>query len=291
MGAVTKADLRERWRAVGAHPTLPDVSARLAELDRRPRSERLDDYAERIVSQHGEDGVTYELLKRVGMGSRTCVEIGCGHNGGNTGFLVAGLGYRGLFLDGDKELISIGAATFADTKAVFRHAWITRETVNELLQAEGFSGEIDCLGVDLDGIDLWIWESLTAVRSRLVVIEYNAWLGPDVSVTIPYMADFSRKAREAAGGLVWPKGYFGASLRALERRGRSLGYRLVATAPSSSNAYFVRADLAAGTPTLTVEQAFRPPTKRKHVAHAERIARIGVDAWAARSQVELVEID
>lgn len=285
--------MREAWRSSGIFPPLPDVRAWVARRQSAPHVASLDAYADKILSQHGEDGITYELLKRVGITTRRCVELGCGHNGGNAGILVAGLDYQGLWVDGDPELVAIAIATFAGLPITIKSTWIARETVNELIKDAGLSGEIDYLGIDLDGMDWWLWEALVAVCPRLVIVEYNALFGPDVSVTVPYAADFSRKERNEQGGLRWPKGYYGASLRAFERLGKRLGYRLVAVAPESSNAYFVREGLASGTPTLTTEQAFvaPPPIKVKQRRIAARIAELGgVHVWAEQAGVELVKV-
>ena len=37
---------------------------------------------------------------------------------------------------------------------------MTRGSINEIFAANGFSGEIDLLSLDLDGVDYWIWESI-----------------------------------------------------------------------------------------------------------------------------------
>lgn len=286
-----KAQMREAWRSSGIHPMLPDVRAWIDSRQSAPHVASLDAYADKILSQHGEDGITYELLKRVGITTRRCVELGCGHNGGNAGILVAGLDYQGLWVDGDPELVAIAIATFAGLPITIKSTWIARETVNELIKDAGLSGEIDYLGIDVDGMDWWLWEALVAVRPSLVIVEYTAMFGPDASVTVPYAADFSRKERNEQGRFVWPKGYYGASLRAFERLGKRLGYRLVAVAPNSSNAYFIREGLASGTPTLTVEQAFVAPTKAKDIFYATQIADLGgVHAWAEQAGVELVKV-
>src|SRR4051812_14134604 len=70
---------------------LPDVRAVVGELERRPRALPLEEYVHPIASQHGEDGVTVEMFRRVGIEHRRAVELGCGSNGGNAAVLVAGL--------------------------------------------------------------------------------------------------------------------------------------------------------------------------------------------------------
>ncbi|MHC4591751.1 MAG: hypothetical protein ACYS8L_03535 [Planctomycetota bacterium] len=57
--------------------------------------------------------------------------------------------------------------------------------------------------------------------SRVVVIEYNASLGPDLSLSVPYDAPFDRYKKHESGS------YCGASLTALRRLGKAKGYALV----------------------------------------------------------------
>lgn len=290
-----KERLREAWRRGEYRPELPPVGGRLAAIDRRrPRfpltRRRLEGYAERILSQHGEDGITYELLKRTGMATRRCVELGSGSNGGNAGFMIAGLGYRGLLVDGDSDLAGIAEATFGGDGAAVACEWITRDGINQVIERHGFVGEIDYLGIDLDGVDWWIWDALEVVQPRIVIAEYNAILGPAPAVTVPYREDFSRKARDADDRWLWPKGYFGASLRAFERLARRKGYRLVASAPGCSNAYFVRDDLALGTRTRSVNRLYQPPRKANYILYARQINETGVRAWEEEHGALFVEI-
>ena len=72
------------------------------------------------------------------------------------------------------------------------------------------------------------------IQPRVVVIEYNAALRPPLSLVVPY--DPERR---------WDgSNYFGASLEALVRLGRSKGYRIVGCNFSGANAFFVRDDIA-----------------------------------------------
>lgn len=284
--------MRRSWREGKLDVSLPDVKGELARIDGAPRATHADigAYQEKILSQHAEDGITYELLRRTGMAHRTCVEIGCGHNGGNAGFLVAGLGYRGLFLDGDEELTGIASALFADHDVQVINALIHPDTVDELVVDHGIAGDVDYLGIDLGGIDYWVWDGLTSISPRLVVIEYNQMFGSELAITIPKIGGFNRKERVQSGRLRWPKGYYGASLRALDHLARARGYRLVGSAPKSSNAYFLRNDVAVETPAVTVEEAYRVPEKPSHVRRLEAIEREGVLPYLANKEAPLVEV-
>jgi hypothetical protein len=53
-----------------------------------------------LLSQNEEDGLILELFKRVGVTDRRFTEIGCGFNGGNSGFLLSECGWSGLMGDG-----------------------------------------------------------------------------------------------------------------------------------------------------------------------------------------------
>jgi hypothetical protein len=111
---------------------------------------------------------------------------------------------------------------------------VTPANIDALLRDGGIPEELDVLSIDVDGIDLWIWNAVSAVRARLVVIEYNAHLDPAARLTQP---------EEPA--MAWDgTDYFGASLGALRTVAARRGYRLVHTDLAGVNAFFVRADLA-----------------------------------------------
>ena len=257
----TKADKHARYLARLDAFELPDMQTATAELLLRPEGLPLDQYAHRLASQHGEDGLTVEIFRRMGVEHRRAVELGCGANGGNAGVLVAGLGFNALLVDGDEALLTHARRLYAGQPANVVHSWISAETVNGLLEKHGFDRNLDYLGIDLDGVDFWVWDALS-VRPRLMILEFNPFFGQHAAVTVPYRPDFDRTARNA-GGHVQPKGYFGASITALERLGRRKGYRLVGSAPRSSNAYFVRVDVNAGLPEVSASDAWRPLLKGK----------------------------
>lgn len=254
----------------------------------RPAGEPLTDYAGRICSQHGEDGVTVEVFRRIGVQHRRAVEIGCGSNGGNAGILVAGLSFDALLMDGNAQLAEL-CQNIHPTATVIS-TWIDAEHINGLLETHGFDHDLDYLGIDLDGIDYWIWRALK-VQPRVVICEYNRLFGPDASVVIPYRADFNRKAKTPDGSHSYPKCFYGASLVALERLGRERGYFLVGTAPNSDNAYFVRDDAAKEWTPLTPKEVWTPRTKGEQAeAITEAVRKSGPVAYFKEQGAELVEV-
>jgi hypothetical protein len=211
----------------------------------------------RIRSQNEEDGLLLALFKRIGTTNRRCVEIGCGSNGGNSGFLVQECGWTGLMVDANRASIATVRVRYAGHAVTIVKHRVTREDVNPLLTVNGFTGELDLLSLDIDGNDYWVWEAITVCSPRVVVLEYNWLFGPDRAVTVPYDADFKV-------GTSGTRSYRGASLAAFAYLARRKGYRLVAT--ERVNAVFLRCDVAPEIPAIAVAQGFRPPN---NVARAQ----------------------
>jgi hypothetical protein len=204
----------------------------------------------RIRSQNEEDGLLLALFKRVGTTNRRCVEIGCGSNGGNSGFLVQECGWTGLMVDANRASIATVRLRYAGHAVTIVKHRVTREDVNDLLRGYGFTGELDLLSLDIDGNDYWVWEAMSLCSPRVVVLEYNWLFGPERAVTIPYDADF----KVGASGT---RSYRGASLAAFVHLAHRKGYRLVAT--ERVNGIFLRNDVAPEIAAITVANGYRPP--------------------------------
>jgi hypothetical protein len=160
---------------------------------------------------------------------------------------------------------------------------VTRETVNQLLETHGFTGELDLLSIDIDGNDYWVWEALTVCSPRLVVIEYNSLFGPDRAVVVPYDPRFDRHDYNL-GGM-----YYGASLAALGHLAARKGYRLVTTEPTGVNAYFIRNDVAPFIPACDVARAFRFLEKYAPVIEGPAADLFGAVERAGLSLVDVSE--
>ncbi|MEK7316646.1 MAG: hypothetical protein AAB011_10720, partial [Candidatus Eisenbacteria bacterium] len=110
---------------------------------------------------------------------------------------------------------------------------VTRENVAALFESLGVPAEFDLLSIDIDQNTYYVWEALRAYRPRVAVIEYNAALPADLDWKVVYdpkrMWDGTQN--------------FGASLKALEILGASMGYALVGCDLAGTDAFFVRNDL------------------------------------------------
>ena len=226
---------------------------------------KLQDTEFRVFSQHGEDGILLYIFSIIGTTNKRCVEI-CGGGGfDNTANLIINHGWHGLFFDGGEKKIRKGQrfyARCAETKMwppKLVHAWITAENINSLLQEHGYIGEIDLLSLDMDSVDYWVWKAIDCINPKVIVLEYNNVLGPDVSVTVPYRSTFVSENNNASplyyqgrrvvntflGKSIADRldNYFGASLSAFVKLGKQKGYRLVGCEQYGINAFFIRSGI------------------------------------------------
>lgn len=193
----------------------------------------------RVFSQNGEDGVMAELIRRVGAPGKSFVEFGAetGQEG-NCAFL-ASQGWSGLLIEGSPESFQKLQAKYQDNEKVKTvQAMITVDSLQEILRETQVPEEVDVFSIDIDSNDYWVWQGLTDYRPRIMVVEYNAQMGPDRKLVMP-----RNDSHEWDG-----TDFYGASVAALRQLGEEKGYTLVYTDTCGVNAFFVRDDLAEGLP-------------------------------------------
>lgn len=217
-----------------------------------------------VYSQWGEDGILQHLIRRVPIERRLFVEIGVEtYVEANTRFLAEHNNWAGLLLEADAVQVAAIRSNriywAANLKAVT--AFVTCENVNDLLAEQGLDGDIGLLSIDVDGNDYWLWEAITAVNPRIVVCEYNSFLGSERPLVVPYAADFRRSLAHYS----WL--YYGASLPALAYLAERKGYHLAGTNSAGNNAFFVRRDVGQNVPERSVAESFT--TARFREAHDE----------------------
>ncbi len=211
------------------------------------------DYEFKVYSQWGEDGIIDHLVTRVPIANRSFVEFGVeNYTEANTLFLLKHRYWRGLVIDGSPQNIECirRSDTFWKYDLNADCSFITKDNINEIIARNGFSGDLGVLSVDIDGNDYWVWDAIEVVSPRIVICEYNSLFGPTAKVSIPYQADFSRQSNNA------PRGYFGASIAALDHLSKAKGYSLVAGNHAGNNIFFVRNDCLGELPAVSPEDAY-----------------------------------
>jgi len=223
----------------------------------------INNYELKVQSQNGEDGILLFIFSRVGGTNCRFVEFGVGDGREcNTANLSLNFGWSGLLMDAEERNVAAATKYYESQLKVRANAvkvvkcLVTAENIDKILSVNGVHGEIDLLSIDIDGNDYWVWEAITVINPRVVVIEYNASFGKE-SVTVKYDPNFDRFKKHPTGF------YHGASLSALTKLANSKGYILVGCESNGVNAFFVRQDVAHNRLFETsVDQAFFSATFR-----------------------------
>ena len=112
-------------------------------------------------------------------------------------------------------------------------------------------GGVDLLSIDIDGNDYWIWDALTVVAPRVVIIETHVEFGMH-SIVVPYNKDYCYPGKHPE--------YFSASPVAMEKLGKKKGYRLVGAMNYGFNTIYIKNGIGEGIlPEVPVEHILRYP--------------------------------
>jgi hypothetical protein len=232
----------------------------------------------RVYSQSDEDGVLLQLLARIGLGDRRCIELGLGSPmGSNTTNLLVNWGFDGLLVDGSPSAVEDADRWFReqpDTSVdppLVLHRWISPENIDDLVEGAGWAGRsVDVLSIDIDGADYWVWQALSCIEPRIVAVEIaDAW-PPDVSITVPDDPAFhaDRQLDES---------FASASLRAMTTLAQTKSYALVGVSRSGFNAFYVHDSVRSDLPEVTVESCAHQPRTVK--VRNQRIALMDRNRW------------
>jgi hypothetical protein len=194
----------------------------------------LNRFGRKCYSQSDEDGITVEILRRMGhLEGGVFAEFGVGNGMENNTLVLAALGWSGFWVGGEELQFSMNDNP--SKKYAYLREWITRVNVLELAKL-GLSrigaDRADVVSVDVDGNDIYLVEELLngGVRPKLFIVEYNAKFFPPIRFQIAY--DSAHQWAE--------DDYFGASLSSFHDLFSSRGYRLVCcNSHSGANAFFV----------------------------------------------------
>lgn len=192
----------------------------------------------RNFSQFDEDGLLLAVFSLIGEGKRIFVEVGSADGiNSNCANLAINHGWWGVFVDAEHRLVDQGKRFYSqhpDTKLyppVFVAAEIGRDSINSVLENAGISGEIDLLSIDIDGNDYWVWDALTQVTPRVVIIETHVEFGMR-NIVVPYDSSYRYPGSDPD--------YHGASPVAMAAMARNRGYRLVGANLYGFNTIWIR---------------------------------------------------
>ena len=202
---------------------------------------KINDYEFKVFSQFGEDGIINFLIEKLKIKNKFFIEFGVeNYEEANTRLLLENKNWSGLILDSsDTHIKTIKKSKNYywkyNLKAI--NTFVTKNINNLIKLNIGKRKNVGLLSIDIDGNDYWIWKAINCIKPDIVVIEYNARLGDNNSLSIPYKEYFDRKKEN------YSMIYFGCSLEALRRLGTKKGYSLVGTNKNGNNAFFVKKEI------------------------------------------------
>lgn len=175
-------------------------------------SNRLEKYGYKVYSQNDEDGIIAEIFNRIGITNKIFVEFGVQNGLESNTHLLLLKDWKGLWIEGSESSCREINVLFNEVingshQLIVINEFITKDNINEIIQSANITGEIDLLSIDIDGNDWHIFNEISIVNPRVIVIEYNAKLPPDLEWVMPY-----NPSRMWDGS-----DYFGASLKAIEK--------------------------------------------------------------------------
>lgn len=188
----------------------------------------LSQFEKKVFSQNGEDGVLEKIFDLIGTQSKFYVEFGVEDGSEcNTRYLREHHHFSGVMMDMKYENPSL---------QLYREV-IDAENINDLFAFYKVPYEFDLLSIDIDSNDFYVWKSIQ-YQPRVVIIEYNPNHPPLADKVVVYDPRH-----------LWDETtYYGATIVAMYRLGRSKGYSLIYADNNGVNLFFLRDDILANIP-------------------------------------------
>jgi hypothetical protein len=228
---------------------LTEANSRIAANCENP----LNKFGKKIFSQTNEDGITIEILRRIGLEKGSFAEFGVGNGLENNTLVLAALGWTGFWV-GNQEL---AFSPPSESNIRFYKQWITLDNIAETAKqacSQLGAEKLDVISLDLDGNDYYLVEKLlrSGFLPSLFIVEYNAKFAPPIKFKIIYDQNHSWNGDD----------YFGASLAAYNELFEGFGYQLVCcNSDTGANAFYVRREYIGlfGDVPKNVSQIYAPP--------------------------------
>lgn len=190
----------------------------------------------RVYSQNDEDGITFEILRRLDkLNTGTFIEFGVSQGQECNTLALAALGWAGAWIGGEDLIINTNPTNSSTINFTYTKSWVVKDNIvnlyNHSLSTIGRQ-YADVVSLDLDGNDFYFVKELLehGKHPDLFIVEYNAKFIPPIKWTIEYN-DYHQ----------WDgSDYQGASLALFNELFESHGYFLVCCNITGANAFFVK---------------------------------------------------
>jgi len=185
----------------------------------------LSQHFNRVFSQHGEDGLLQYLYSVIPIRKKYYIEFGAsnGNTIENTRNLRVNCGWSGLLMEGDSNLVN-------QSNGLVKHEWITPENIMELFSKYDVPEDFDFLSIDIDGDDIYVFDSIDTEKYKpsVIIAEYNPGLPNHLPLAIEkgksdYGIDFHKPKNQN-----FPV-YHGANINAWHVVSKRKGYSIITT--------------------------------------------------------------
>ncbi len=156
-------------------------------VDERP----LLSYGRSVFSQCGEDGVTAEIVRRIGLRGGVCMEFGAADGVwlSNTRRLILEEGWNGIFAEADVEKYLQLRENYRTYGARIHcvHAAVAESgpsSIDAIIDESPFD-HVDFLSIDVDGLDFDLFRGIKKHFPSFLCIEVNARMDPDYPHYVP----------------------------------------------------------------------------------------------------------
>jgi hypothetical protein len=119
----------------------------------------LTKFAGKVFSQNDEDGITLEILRRIGLANGTFAEFGVGNGLENNTLVLAAAGWSGFWVGAEELAFDCNPGRVAEPQFTFIRQWITLKSIADL-HTQGLAAirraACDVISLDLDGNDFYL---------------------------------------------------------------------------------------------------------------------------------------
>ncbi len=189
-------------------------------------------YGKQCFSQSDEDGLTLEIIKRIGISDGKFAEFGVGDGTENNTLCLLSLNWKGFWSGGEDIAFDVSKTN----RVFFYKEWINKENICSLINRGKLDlgvDDIDLISVDLDGNDLYLCEEVlkNGFKPSVFIVEYNAKFPPPIKFCIDYNPSHYWDGSD----------YYGASLQSFHSMFDKYDYSLVCcNAATGANAFFIK---------------------------------------------------
>ncbi len=193
-------------------------------------------YGSKVFSQTDEDGITFEIVRRIKIENKFFIEFGVGKGTENNTLSLLAANWKGVWYGGNDLSVNLENSK----KLKFKKIWIKKINIVSLLEDAlkyNDNKTIDLISLDLDGNDYYFIKEILSsnYKPKIFIAEYNGKFIPPIEFKIDYDENFEWKGDD----------YFGASLQTLNNLFRSYDYKLVCcNSATGANAFFVQNEFA-----------------------------------------------